>query len=55
MSKNQRLEGTYAGKKPYRMPRLHVYGDVKQLTQATQKTGVADGITKGRFVVLKTG
>jgi hypothetical protein len=44
-------ENSEAPKKPYNTPRLHLYGDVRVITQAGGGGKASDG---GQLVALKT-
>ncbi|MDH3734017.1 MAG: lasso peptide [Gemmatimonadota bacterium] len=47
MSKSDKSEN----KKPYRTPRLTVYGDIREITQAVGKRGQKDGGAKGATMI----
>jgi hypothetical protein len=42
-----RLQSEAPAKKPYKPPKLFVYGDLTQMTLAHGKTGSPDGAKKG--------
>jgi hypothetical protein len=42
-SDKREIKRTEQMKKPYKSPRLEIYGDLREITQAVGKTGKTDG------------
>jgi hypothetical protein len=44
----KKLNVVVGNKKPYQMPKLQVYGDIRTITQSNTVTGNADAGNKGK-------